>query len=213
MKLIFKLLIASQIILCSNALANNLQAEELKRNFATIYGWLSIIFETNREIDKKCQTSLSSPTLMNEADYFLRNKTGYSYIEWSTMIADAKSQKEYIKESVENVLSNIGGCDKERLKLINNISSNKVRQLILELRTLDESHSFKRLVRNDEEIILEFKKKVDNYQNLPADEVRELAKSLEIGRYSYAMNSQMVKVDADLKKASKLKSYLNSVNE
>jgi len=213
MKFYYKLLFAVLLLFCSTGYSNNLQSKELEHSYSTIYGWLSIIFESNRELDKKCETSLSSLELINEADYLLRNKTGYSYSEWSTEIADIKYQNDKVNEAVENMLSNLGGCDKRKLQLINEQSSIKVKQLILELRTLNELYSLRKLSRSDEQIVQQFRTKLNNYQQLPIDEVRELVTSLEFGNYSYALNSPMVKIDIDFEKASILKAYLKAIDK
>lgn len=201
------------ILISALGYSESLQAEKLNIKYSKIYGWLSILLESNEEIDRRCNTSLTSMVFMNEFDYLLRTKTSYSYFDWSTKIANEKYQKERVVESVDNILSNIGGCNVRTLKLIDRHASNRVKKLILDLRALDALKSLQQISRSERYIIEKYSAKIKNYQNLPEDEIRDLINSLETGKYSYAMFGPMISTGVDNNKAASLRKYLTRSKE
>lgn len=185
-------------------------AEALAVKYSDTYGWLSILLESNEKIDLKCQSSTYRSALKNEADFILRSKTGYSYHDWATQIADPNIQALRVDDAVSSILTNIGGCNHSKLEQVAKVSLEKVELLLLEMTTFGDLDYLDIIVRSEKEIKEKLDEKLKDFTNLSLEEAEYLVSVLESGYYSYALYSLPVKVKVDKEKASSLKLHIKN---
>lgn len=210
MNKIIKLIGCSLAGLSLQVSATTDQSEELAIKYSDMYGWLSILLESTEVIDQKCHSSNYRIHLKNEADYLLRSKTGYSYSDWGTKIADERYQKIKVNQAVDSMLSNMGGCDEQKLTSVGRVTSEKIQTLLLELTTLEDLDYLDVITRDESEIRLKLDEKISDFANLSLEEGEALIQALETGSYQYALYNPPIKIEVNKTLASKLKSTLES---
>jgi len=186
------------------------QNEELAIKYSDMYGWLSILLESTEVIDQKCHSTNFRINLKNEADFLLRSKTGYSYLDWGTLIADERFQKIKVNQAVESLLSNMGGCNTEKLTSVGRVTSEKIQTLLLELTMLDDLDYLDVITREESEVRVKLEEKLKDFSNLSLEEGEAIIHALETGSYQYALYNPPITIEVNKSLASKLKSALES---
>lgn len=185
-------------------------SEALAIKYSDAYGWISVLLESAEAIDRQCQTHHSLNTLKNEADYLLRTKTGYSYIDWGTEVADPRFQAAKVSQAVKSIMDSIGGCDQKKLQQVARISSEKVQLLLLEMISYQDLDYFEVIDRGEKEVREKLDEKLNDFTNLSLEEAEYIVKALETGSYSYALYNPPIAISVDKVRALELKNVLEN---
>ena len=183
-------------------------AESLAIKYSDTYGWISVLLESAEAIDRQCDTHHALNTLKNEADYLLRTKTGYSYLDWGTEVADPRFQAAKVNQAVKSIMESIGGCDKKKLEQVAKISSEKVQHLLLEMVTYQDLDYFEIIDRGEKEVRAKLNEKLNDFTNLSLEEAEYIVEALETGSYRYALHNPPIAISVDKVRALELKSAL-----
>lgn len=195
-------------VLGNEALQN--MFEERAVRYADAVGSVSMVDKIIEKINTKCRFQISLPNkTISETDYLLRRKTSYTYYEFVNMFENPVEVEKLAVTSTNHILQNIPNCSEEELEQWNTVFVKPlVEKSIHTLKTEERLYGLPKISREHDEVIKIFGEKVKHYQNLPNEEVQELASALEWGSYSYAMHTFVQGLDKDLTKSLELRKYL-----
>lgn len=184
--------------------------EERATRYADAVGSVSMIDKVIEKINTKCHAQISLPNkAISETDYLLRRKASYKYSEFVSVFENPVEVEKLAVTAANQILKNILNCSEEELEQWNTVVVKPlIEKSIYTLRTEDPLYGLPKISRDHDEVIKIFNEKVKHYQNLPNEEVEELASALESGSYSYAMLTLVQGLDKDLNKSLELRKYL-----
>lgn len=184
--------------------------EERATRYADAVASVSMIDHAIAKINSECRAQLSvTNKVINELDYFLRQKTSYKYSEFVSMLENHEEAQKLAENAAKQLLQHIPDCSKQGLKQwYTTVVQPLIEQSIYTLKTEEPLYGLPKISRERVEVIKIFYEKVNHYKTLPNEEVEELASALEWGSYSYAMFTLIEGLEKDLNKSLELRKYL-----
>lgn len=163
-----------------------------------------------RELNRQCNMKLAiALPILTELDYVLRKKTDYSFAEFVELFQEEEEYKLLVIDESQAVLKAMGGCSQNELKIwFADIVKPSYQNTLSLLKAEDRLYGLPQTNRSEEFLLQEFGKKVNNYKNLPLEEISDLAEALRSGLYVYSLLSYTDKVNIDARKAVELIQFL-----
>ncbi|WDE00826.1 sel1 repeat family protein [Thalassomonas actiniarum] len=182
------------------ALAN----DALIKSYAETIAALNTYQQITQQLDKKCETKYALSKLqVNEIDFLLRKQANITFTEFVTIFGDVELLTLNNQGVANDFIEKNGGCIPSLLALFHADLHKVYLDEIAKLRSYQEIFIFGDIKKSEKELQAFAKEKVQNYQHLPIEEIKELARSLEIGYYQYSLAS-LGKIQINLRQATEL---------
>ena len=206
--------IAFLVVSSSQTNANQQPMIDLAEQYSVAVGSINFLDQVTQKLSEQCEgvPSLSVKEL-NEVDYLLRKKTNVSYLEYIELMDSSEDTSALVEEANEQLLALFKDCSAADLTAWGAmVALPQYEQHIAALRDLSELFGLPIPSRQDSEIVGLFHQKLENYTELPAAEIEELASALEWGGYRYSLFYN-VKVAPQPQRAKDLRDYLFDVTQ
>lgn len=178
--------------------------EDLLKSYAETMGTLTTYQQITHQLDKVCKTKYApSKQEINEIDFILRQKANISFSEFTATFADTERQTLINQNVANNFIETSGGCIPSLLAIFHSDTHKMYLEEIEKLRGYQKTFAFGAIRKSEKEILAFSKEKIQNYQQLPIEEVKALARALEIGYYQYSFAS-IGKIQINLRHAKEL---------
>ncbi|QHJ13811.1 hypothetical protein FX988_04091 [Paraglaciecola mesophila] len=202
------------LILCVSCLILPLYAqtkapskmELLAMEYAQVVGQIELINVAIAQVNARCETSFTiNPEFLPEVDYLLRKNMDYGFNEFVAWMESAAHTRIQARQMVDELIAEHGGCDATALNhWFRFLSAANERENLAFLRQNHMLIGLPKIPRSEQKIQRAFAQKVEHYQYLPYQEIRDLAQALDQGSYRYSLLSLSQSITKDSFKAQTL---------
>ena len=178
--------------------------------YANAVGAFNMLEEVVTNLNLSCNSNIQIPLKsINEVDFLLRKKSAYKYEEFVALFGNQEEVKILTDATTEQLLTQFANCSPSRLSdWEQSFVMPTLESQLNMLRDAEHLYGLPKIDRNEEDILKAFEVSVNNYKNLPDDEIAELASALESGSYFFTMLTLIQSIRKDNQKALELREYL-----
>ena len=180
--------------------------EQLAMQYARVVGRIELINVAFTQMNARCETDFATdPKFLPEVDYLLRKNMDYRFDEFVHWMEGAAETRLLASQIVDEVIAEHGGCDSTALThWFRYLAESNEQENIAFLRQNKLLFGLPKVARSEHKIQLAFNAKINGYQNLPYQEIHDLASALDQGSYRYSLLSLSQSITKDNTKAQTL---------
>lgn len=180
--------------------------EQLAMQYARVVGQIELINVAFTQMNARCEIDFATgPKFLPEVDYLLRKNIDYRFDEFVHWMEGAAETRLLATQIVHEVIAEHGGCDSTALAhWFRYLTESNVRENLAFLRQNKLLFGLPKVARSEQKIQLAFNAKINVYQNLPYQEIHDLASALDQGSYRYSLLSLSQSITKDSTKAQTL---------
>lgn len=163
----------------------------------------------NRSI-KRCKKTSSNDVLLklNEMDFVLRRKTGYSLLEFVEVYGNRRNTKNLIEWVSSEIQLRNNKCSDIRLKLLTDNFLQTADKVLILFSKMNTIFSLPAVIRIETDIRRIFRQKISSLKQIPIIEIQSLASALETGLYKYSLG-YFLEVSKGVNQSIHLYKYIN----
>lgn len=182
------------------------EMEQLAMQYARVIGQIELINVAFRQMNARCETDfITSAKFLPEVDYLLRKNMDYRFDEFVRWMEGAAETRLLATQMVDEVIAGHGGCDSSALThWFRYLTELNEQENLAFLRQNKLLFGLPKVARSEHKIQLAFNAKINDYQNLPYQEIHDLASALDQGSYRYSLLSLSQSIIKDSTKAQTL---------
>ncbi|PCI63823.1 MAG: hypothetical protein COB38_13270 [Gammaproteobacteria bacterium] len=138
---------------------------------------------------KRCKKTSSNELLLklNEVDFVLRRKTGYSLLEFIEVYGNRMSTKKLIEGIYSEIQTRNNKCSDIRLKLLTDYFLQTAGNVLISFSKMNTIFSLPAVTRIETDVRKIFHQKINSLKQIPIVEIKSLASALETGLYKYSL--------------------------
>ncbi|ABG40005.1 hypothetical protein Patl_1482 [Paraglaciecola sp. T6c] len=182
------------------------EMEQLAMQYARVIGQIELINVAFTQMNARCETDfITSAKFLPEVDYLLRKNMDYRFDEFVHWMEGAAETRLLATQMVDEVIAEHGGCDSSALThWFRYLTELNEQENLAFLRQNKLLFGLPKVARSEHKIQLAFNAKINDYQNLPYQEIHDLASALDQGSYRYSLLSLSQSIIKDSTKAQTL---------
>ncbi|WP_166425573.1 hypothetical protein [Paraglaciecola sp. 20A4] len=165
--------------------------EQLAMKYAQVIGQIELVNMALKQMNGRCETDLTQdPKFLPEVDYLLRKNIDYGLAEFIYWMEGAAETRLLATQMVDEVITEHGGCDSNALAhWFRYLTESNEQENLAFLRQNKLLFGLPRIPRSEQYVQHAFNRKINDYKNLPYQEIHDLASSLDDGSYRYSLLS------------------------